>query len=400
MKRKALWVLLIFASMFVGTAQSGYSFGSADLINSSGSNNINGLPTDNGTVRSAMMKLPISFIENRGPTSNEAKFMVKASQATIYFTPSEVLFALVSKNNSSNVRMSFEGANPERLVGEEPLPGKANFFTGNNSSQWLTDIPIYASVRYQGIYPGIDLVFKGTEGNLKHELVLDPGADPAAIVFLYNGQDNISLNNNGSLLIRTEAGYITDSAPICYQDIDGRRVDVEGEYRKIDENRIGFEVKDYNRSLPLMIDPCLVYSTYLGGSSRDGDHGGSIAIDASGNAYVTGSTSSNDFPTTTSAYNTTFGGDYDAFVTKLSPEGNALVYSTYLGGSSGDEGLGIAVDSQGNAYVAGLTDSTDFPTKNAYYTAINGTFDAFVTKLSPEGNALVYSTYLGRQQWR
>jgi PAS domain-containing protein len=210
-----------------------YSFQPTKALNGTESNNAQ---TNNESIRAAMLKLPISFIENRGQVSNETKFMVKTSHVTIYFTPSEVLFALPSKNNTSIVRMSFEGSKPSQLIGEEPLSGKANFFIGNNSSKWVTDIPTYASVKCGGIYLGVDLVFKGTEGNLKHELLLNPGADPAKIVFFYSGQDNLSIDKNGSILIKTTSGILIDSTPLCYQNINGSKVTVEGKYRRIFEN--------------------------------------------------------------------------------------------------------------------------------------------------------------------
>jgi uncharacterized repeat protein (TIGR01451 family) len=348
-------------------------------------------------VQAEVLKLPLSFIENKGQVSDDAKFMVKMSHETVYFEPSEVQFVLNSKNNTSIVRMSFEGARASQLLGENRLSGIANFFIGNNSSKWVTDIPTYSSVKYESLYPGVDLVFKGTEGNLKHEFVLKPGADPDKIILAFNGQDSLSIDKNGSIQIKTGTENLTDSAPLCYQDINGIRVDVKGVYRRIDDKRIGFGIHDYNRSLPLVIDPFLRYSTYLGGSGND--IGWGIAVDGSGNAYVTGETASTNFPTTPGA-NQTYGGNTDAFVAKLNPSGSGLIYSTYLGGSVGDVGRNIAVDSSGNAYVTGYTNSADFPTTpGANQTTYGGNTDAFVAKLDSSGSGLVYSTYLGGSQY-
>jgi len=393
---KGCWVLLILIGLLMGSAMAGYSFQPANAPNSielnSTRNNTSAI--DNESIQVAMQKLPLSFIENRGQVSNETKFMIKASHETIYFTPSGALFALSSKNNTSVVKMSFEGSTPGQVIGAELLPGTANFFLGNDSSKWVTDIPTYGSIKYQSLYPGIDLVFRGTEGNLKHELLLKPEADPAKIVLAYSGQDNLSLDKDGSILIRTAEGNLTDSAPICYQDINGSRVTVEGSYRRIDDKRIGFEVKNYNKSYSLVIDPALRYSTYLGGSKDDYAYG--IAVDGIGSAYVTGSTSSTNFPIA-NAYQPVNAGSYDAFVTKLNSAGNTLEYSTYLGGSGSESGngAGIAVDGSGSAYVTGYTTSTNFPTKNVYQATYAGNGDAFVTKLSSAGNTLDYSTYLG-----
>ena len=389
---KICGISLILIWLLMGSALAGASFQPAQNDTESNNTLINTSAIDNESVRAEMLKLPLSFIENQGQVSGDVRFMVKASHETIYFTPSNVLFALSSKNNTSIVKMSFEGAKPGQLAGEGLLPGTANFFIGNNSSKWVTDISTYSTIRYENLYPGIDLVFKGTEGNLKHELQLKPGADPAKIVLTYSGQDNLSLDKNGSILIKTAAGNLTDSAPFCYQDINGSRAIIEGKYRRIGTKSIGFEISNYNQSLPLVIDPLLRYSTYLGGKGND--YGDGIALDSSGNAYITGDTNSTNFPTK-NAYQAANAGGRDAFVTKLSPAGNELVYSTYLGGSGVDNSNGIVMDSSGNAYVSGWTNSTNFPTKNAYQAANAGKDDAFVAKLSPAGNKLVYSTYLG-----
>ena len=399
MALKKWLILLIFVGQLMGSALAASSFQPAKVPNSielsciEPNSTLNNAPAIDGELfRAEMLKLPLSFIENRGQASDDAKFMVKTSHEAIYFTPSGVLFALSSENNTSIVGMSFENAGPNRLSGEDVLPGTANFFIGNNSSQWITDISTYSSIKYESLYPGIDLIFKGTDGNLKHELLLKPGADPAKIVLTYSGQDSLSLDKNGSILIKTAAGNLTDSAPFCYQDINGSRLAVDGKYRRIDDKRIGFDLNNYDRSLPLVIDPLLRYSTYLGG--RETDDGYSIAVDSSGNAYITGDTNSTDFPTE-NAYQAANAGGRDAFIVKLNPAGNKLVYSTYLGGSDNDIGWGIAIDRSGNAYITGWTNSTDLPIKNAYQSAIAGERSAFISKLSPAGNKLVYSTYLG-----
>lgn len=268
---KTCGFLVILIGLLMAPALAEINLQPSGALHSSESNitKDDGLAIDNGSISAAIMKLPISFIENQGQALEEAKFMAKTSQATIYFLPSEVQFTLASQNNTSIIRMTFEGAEPVQLGGEELLPGMANFFIGNDSSKWLTDIPTYSSVKYESLYPGIDLIFKGSEGNLKHELLIGPGADPAKIVLLYSGQDGLMLEEDGSIRIKTSAGNLTDSAPVCYQDINGSKVAIEADYRFIDDSRIGFDIKSYDRSLPLVIDPVLRYSTYLGGSSLD-----------------------------------------------------------------------------------------------------------------------------------
>jgi len=339
-----------------------------------------------------MLKLPLSFIENRGQSPEDVRFMVRIEGPTVFFTPSEVIFSLSQGNNSSAVHMAFEDSNPGQIIGEEQLPGQANFFIGNDSTQWISDIPTFGSIRYKEIYPGVDLIFKGREGYLKHELDLDPGADLSGIILTYSGQDNLSLAEDGSLLIRTSAGNLTDSVPICYQEINGSREMVEGRYRLVGDNGVGFEIVDYDRKYPLVIDPTLAYSTYLGGSGDDS--GLSLALDSSGNAYVTGYTASTNFPTK-NPLQASNAASSDVFIAKINSAGSALSYSTYLGGGGYDYAKGIAVDSGGNAYVTGYTASTNFPTKNPLQASNAGSNDAFIAKINSAGSALSYSTYLG-----
>ncbi len=302
-----------------------------------------------------------------------------------------------------------------QIVPEEPLRGKVNYFIGNDPKKWKTDIPTYAKVRYKNIYDGIDLVFYGNQSQLEYDLVISPWTDYKKVAFRIEGAKEVKKTEKGDLQIElASGGYIVKKKPVVYQEVKGERKYIDGSFvvRKEDKAYVvAFDVGEYDRSLPLVIDPLVLsYSTYLGGSGSDAGYG--IAVDSQGNAYVTGETSSNNFPTMQNAYDTTCGkygmcdGVWsDVFVTKLSPQGNSLVYSTYLGGSESDIGYGIAVDSQGNAYVTGLVRSNDFPTKNAYDTTCNtngtcglGYPDAFVTKLDTTQsghNSLIYSTYLG-----
>jgi len=347
---------------------------------------------DNQSIDAAILKLPLSFIENQGQSPENVRFMVRSKGPTVLFTPSEVVFSLSSGNNSSLVHMTFENSSPGQIFGEEPLPGRANFLLGNDSSQWISDIPIYGAIRYKDLYPGVDLVFRGTDGYLKHKLVLNPGADLSGIILTYSGQDNLSLAGDGSLLIRTSAGNLIDSAPVCYQEINGSKEMVEGHYRLVGGNGIGFEVGDYDRRYLLVIDPALIFSTYLGGSSNDSAL--SLAIDSSGNAYIAGYTSSANFPTKNPIQSTN-ASSLDSFVAKIDVSREELVYSTYLGGWGSDYAKGIAVDGSGNAYLVGYTSSANFPTKNPIQPNNAGSFDAFVTKINAAGSALSYSTYLG-----
>jgi hypothetical protein len=295
---------------------------------------------------------------------------------------------------SAVLRMGLVGAARKPLVsGLEELPGKANYFIGNDPAKWRTNVPTYAKVHYREVYPGIDLVYYGNQRSLEYDFVVAPGADPRKIALSFKGAERLEIDAQGDLVLHTMGGIIRQHKPVIYQEVDGVRQEVAGGYVRKGKNRIGFKVAAYDSSRPLVIDPILSYSTYLGGGSSDG--GGGIVADAAGNAYVTGGTSSVNFPTTVGAVQSAGAGP-NAFVTKLDATGSALVYSTYLGGSGFDSAIGIAVDGAGNAYVVGTTNAGDFPTTGeAIQRTIGGATDAFVAKLDPSGSALVYSTYLG-----
>jgi hypothetical protein len=297
--------------------------------------------------------------------------------------------------------MTLVGANREpRVEGTEELPGKANYFIGKDPTKWRTNVPAYKKVQYHNIYPGIDLVYYGNQRQLEYDFVVHPGADPNRILLSFQGVDKLEVDALGDLVVDTGTLTIRQRKPVIYQDVNGVRQEVAGGYVLKGAQRVGFQAAAYDQSLPLVIDPTLFYSTYLGGSG-DADVGLAIAVDTALNAYVAGFTASTDFPTTAGAFQTTRAGDRDVFVAKLNPTGSSLLYSTYLGGSGSDEinvsGPGIALDGTGGAYVTGFTSSRDFPTTlGAFQPAFGGgVFDAFVTKLNPTGSGLVYSTYLG-----
>ena len=227
---------------------------------------------------------------------------------------------------------------------------------------------------------------------MEYDFIVHPGADPNKISLAGEGIDGLEVDAEGNLLIKTALTDIKHLKPIIYQEIDGKRLTVDGSFTTT-QNRIGFDIKNYNKNYPLTIDPLtLSYSTYLGGTGYDYGYG--IAVDSQGCAYVTGYTNSSNFPTA-NAYDSSFNSSYDVFVTKFTASGNALVYSTYLGGSGNDCGYGIAIDSSGCAYVTGYTASSNFPTANPYQGTKAGGDEVFVTKFSAAGNALSYSTFLG-----
>src|SRR5258706_347616 len=353
----------------------------------------------NARVIESYGKLPLQFEANRGQTHEDVHFLARGAGYSLYLTAGEAVLLLANpdakaQKRSFALRMSLVGAAREPVVtGLDELPGKANYFIGKDRSNWRTNVPTYAKVQYRNVYPGVDLVYYGNQRQLEYDFVVAPGADTKKIALRFRGADKLEIDVEGNLVLRTAGGDIHQHKPVIYQEIDGFRREVAGGYVRKGADRVGFQLAAYDTTRPLIIDPVVLsYSTYLGGGAGDFSNG--IAVDAAGNAYVTGFTASSDFPTTAGTFQPNFGGAGGAFVTKLNPTGSALVYSTYLGGSGADWGNGIAVDSGGNAYVTGITFSTDFPTTaGAFQSAVSG--GAFVTKLDPAGSALVYSTYLG-----
>jgi hypothetical protein len=342
-------------------------------------------------------RLPLHFEPNVGQTDGRVRFLARGGGMTAFFTDAETVM-LLGRSEQTVVRMRLENAGqPRRMVGLEKMPGVSNYFIGNEPAKWLTDVPHYGRIEYAGVYPGIDVVWYGNQRQLEYDFVVAPGADAKQIQVAYDGVESAKVDAHGDLILLTALGPIRQQKPRVYQEIGGKRVEVGASYAIVARNRVSFELAKYDRRRELRIDPVvLVYSTYLAGNGAD--FGLGIAVDASGSAYITGYTSSTNFPIV-SAAQTSYGGKSDVFVTKLTPAGSGVVYSTYLGGSDADEGAGIAVDGSGSAYVTGFTYSIDFPTTNSPIQRSNGTTNggtnAFVTKLTPAGSGLMYSTYLG-----
>jgi hypothetical protein len=386
----------------------------------------------NPQMNATLMRLPLQFEANHGQVDEQVTFLARGPGYRLFLTPSESVLVVQQREPNTEtaqqgrgkltarpeppaikqavVRMKLEGANPMPAVeGTEQLPGIVNYFIGNDPAKWRINIPTYAKVQYHEAYPGIDLAYYGNQGTMEYDFIVAPGADPDQIRLAFEGASAMHLADNGDLLLATALGDVRVQKPLVYQlDPDGHKTLVAGNYiieRKAANllsarsapspqdsalPKIGIQLAAYDRAKPIVIDPVLLYSTYLGGS--DQDHSGDIAVDGTGQVYVTGTTFSGNFPTF-NASQPAFGEGGDAFVTKLTASGT-LAYSTYLGGSNFDAGGGIAVDGSGQAYVSGSTGSRDFPTLNASQPAPGGDLDAFVTKLTASGT-LAYSTYLG-----
>jgi uncharacterized repeat protein (TIGR01451 family) len=360
----------------------------------------------------SLSHLPLSFETNVGETDPSVNFLVRGSGFTLFLTPREMVLVLtqspthperdrtfprspdsLSPSEPTVLRLKFNGANPAAgAEGVAALPGTANYFSGNDPSRWYTDIPTFSKVRYRDLYPGIDIVYYGTQGKLEYDLIVAPGADPGMITLEFEGDGRLDRNEVGDLEFQTSQGNIAFPRPQIYQEIDQVRRRIDGRYIINDANRIGFTLADYDRNYPLVIDPELAYSTYLGGANNDRGRG--IVLDSAGNAYITGYTYSSDFPTLNPLQPINHGYT-EVFVTKIKADGSALLFSTYLGGADWDEAYGIALDSVGNAYITGFTYSTDFPTLNPLQPTNHGFYDAFVTKMKVDGSALLFATYLG-----
>ena len=345
-------------------------------------------------------KLPLSFEANVGQAEGGVDFLARGSGYTLFLKSAEAVLALrqaaparPERPSGAVLRMQLSGADPYAAVtGALRLLGKANYFIGNDPTRWRTDVSTYGRVLYKDIYPGIDLAYYGDQGQLEYDFLVAPGTDPSVIGLRYAGVDTMEVDSHGDLILKVAGAEIRQRKPLIYQENGDIRREVAGGYSIRGRDEIKFAVGTYDLSRPLVIDPVLVYSTYLGGSVQDEGHG--IAVDSAGSAYVTGFTTSPDFPAAF-AFQSAYVSARDAFVTKLNPSGNALVYSTYLGGIGDEIGFGIAVDSAGSAYVTGYTGSMNFPTAFAFQNTYAGDLDAFVTKLNPSGSALLYSTFLG-----
>ena len=350
------------------------------------------------SAQTAYAGLPLMFEPNHGQTDPQVRFMARGSGYGLFLTDQEAVLARANAQTgksgriASVVRMKLAGANPNpRLEGTQPLPGKSNYFIGNDPAKWRRNIPQFARVRYSQIYPGVDLVYYGNQGSLEYDFQLAPGAHPESIQISFEGTRKLKLEA-GDLVLSTANGDVRLAAPVIYQGHDTTRTAVDGSFVLLSENRVGFKVGDYDRSQTLIIDPVLSYSTYLGGTGTEMLP--SIAVDSAGSIYAAGATNSADFPVTDGS---TLQGNFDVFIAKFQPGGAALAFATYLGGTGADTSVGVAADAATNVYVAGTTNSTNFPTTAG--TAFQATPVApgnphtFVTQLGSDGT-LRYSTYL------
>jgi hypothetical protein len=351
----------------------------------------------------------MGFAPNEGQAPSDIRFMAHQRGGTVLLLPSQAVFlpdpapskrTLERGPASSNtgvepITVAYEGANPDApLDGETMLPGKANYFLGSDQAAWRTGLPTFGAVVSLSLYPAINLRYDGSGSRLKSEYTVLPGGDLRRVRLRYStsaGPRLPGLDKAGDLHVASRTP-LTAQAPAAWQDVGPLRVPVSVGYVVLADGTAGFRAGAYDKTRPLHVSTSLSYSTYLGGAGTD--NGSMVSVDSAGNAYVVGLTYSVNFPLA-NPYQGTNGGDSDVYVSKINPSGTALVYSTYLGGSGHDEAWGLGLDSLGSAYVAGFTGSTNFPVAYPFQGTNHGGLDAFVSKLSPSGSNLVYSTYIG-----
>jgi len=362
-------------------------------------NNYKNITNNISAKTSLKAPLPISFEENLGQADKEVKFISHGKDYNLLLTSSKAIL-LTNAKEFESLELEFLGANSNtQLIGKNKLTTKTNYLLGDNENNWQKSVNNYKEVIYKELYPGVDLVFYGKAKNLEYDLVVAPKVDPGLVKLRFqelnnSHQTSIEIDKQGDLLIETKSGLVRQHKPFIYQEIEGRQIAINGSYKKHNDNTIGFSLAEYNQDFPLVIDPEISFSTYLGGQLTD--QASAIAVDREGNSYIVGTTSSNNFPLVKPLQASPGGGPLDIFIAKLSADGSSLVYTTYLGGSSIDQAFDIAVDSSNNIYITGLTISSNFPTKSALQAQKGGgVFDAFVTKINASGSELVYSTYLG-----
>jgi hypothetical protein len=356
----------------------------------------------------------LHFEPNLGQTDPQVKFLAHGAEYALFLTSDEAVFSITKPalstspasrrkgerpvSSSSVLRMRLLGATPHAMQPAEPTQGRSNYFIGRDASKWVKDVQQYSRVNYNELYPGVDATFYGHGRTLEFDYIVKPGARPEQIALGFADLRGLHTNSSGDLVLDSEAGDLYLKKPVAYQQQDGKRTPVDVHFVARNTNEVGLEIGAYDHNRDLVIDPAIVYSTFLGGSSADAGYG--IAVDSTGAVYVCGQTSSTDFPVSNVAYQKHNLGTQNAFITKFSPDGSSLVYSTYLGGEVADSANAIAIDASGNVYVAGGTGSSSFPTtQNAAqpmrHSSGTTSTDAFISKLDSTGANLLYSTYAG-----
>ena len=342
--------------------------------------------------------LPLSFEANQGQVDQQVKYLARGQGYTLFLTPGGAVLSLRSSgagNPTEWLRLVLQGAaRAPAIHGEEVLPGRSNYFVGSDPARWRTNIPNFSRIRYQQVYPGVDLIYYGRQGQLENDFELTAGIDPKVISWRLEGADRIRVDSTGDLVLAVGRSEVRLQQPRAYQLEGEQQREIPIQYR-VHGRKVSFALGKYDRHQKLVIDPVLTYSTYLGGTGGDAAFG--VAVDSEGDAYVTGVTASTNFPTTSSAYQPIYqGGSGTVFVTEFNPSGSGLIFSTYLGGTGIDTPAQILLDATDDIFIVGSTTSNNFPTTSGVLQPLfGGVQDAFLTKMKADGSALLYSTYIG-----
>jgi uncharacterized protein (TIGR03437 family) len=343
-------------------------------------------------------QLPYTFEENQGQAPAPVKYLARGQGYSLFLTDREAVLALERDANTRQiVRMSLDGSRPASAIqGVGPARQTTNYLVGNEPAKWRTNVPHFNAVRYAKVYEGIDVVYHSAASQLEYDFVVSPGSDPTEIQMRFGGVQTMRVTASGSLELRFGDRKLVNQAPVAYQEVGGRRRLVRASYKLLGENLVGFHVGAHDRTLPLVIDPVVLYATFLGGDRSESVT--AIAVDAQGNTYVTGETTSGNFPAVGTQITQVQGAVPYSFVTKYNAAGTQILYSTLLGGSSNTRGYAIAVDIAGNAYVGGVTGAKNFPLVNPVQANHPGLNIGYVAKLNPQGNALLFSTFIGGER--
>jgi uncharacterized protein (TIGR03437 family) len=412
LSRVITFVLIVIATLFLKPDQlhdpllnkkANHSF----LPNAQGKQNVD--RTARARIEQTYGKLPMRFEANEGQSDARVKFMARGAGYSVFLTGDEAVLQLRKGDLSDGrtagrrtaeksveslaLRMKLAGSNPtSRVSGVGRLSSTSNYFIGNDPAAWRRGVSNYSKVKYESVYPGIDLIWYGNQHLLEHDFMIAPGADPSRIKLSFSGADSMAIDGEGALVLRAGGADLRLLKPIAWQESNGSRRTVNCDYRLSDKDRVEFQLGDYDSNLPLVIDPVLIYSTYIGGVGVD--IGQDIAVDGSGAAYISGQTASADFPGP-SPIQPVRGTLMDAFVLKINPAGDAVVFGTWIGGNGTDIAASLSVDLSGNIYLAGTTSSLNFPLQNPLQASIRGLTDAFAVKINASGSMLIYSTYIG-----
>src|SRR5260370_31277416 len=326
--------------------------------------------------------IPLSFEPNRGQAPPETLYLARGNGYLVSLKASGAQLQLHSQGKSAQLSSRLVGAkHGSRMEALDPLPGHSSYFRGQDQAKWITGIPNFARVRAAGVYPGIDLIYYGNQSRLEYDFVVAPRADPSVIRVRFEGARAMRTHWKGNLVLSTTAGNIIQQKPVIYQTINGKRQPIAGSFLVQDRRTVAFKLASYDHSRSLVIDPVMVYSSFLGNGYQD--EGNAVAVDAAGNLYLVGDTFSVMY------------GDSDVLIRKIAPDGSAFLYTADIGGSDNDYGTGIAVDPSGSVYVCGDWASTDFPLRAMPFQKGNaGNNNAIVLRLDPAGN-VIFSTYIG-----